>query len=87
MTLVQQGLYGDAGKIRLEAAHPPCPFYPASLQYSAVHFDPPLFEEATTITLPIGLAEVISQTEARYRISFDRTRQKRGPPGKLSSLL
>jgi hypothetical protein len=32
----------------------------------------------------LGLAGAVSQTEARYRISFNRARQKRGPPARLS---
>ncbi len=85
--LMQHGLDNDDGKAHLDAEHSQCPFYPASISYSSAHFDPPLFEEAAEVSLPVGLAEIVAQTEARYRISFDRARQKRGPPGTLSSLL
>ena len=62
-----------------------CPCSPAPL----VTAHPELSRDearATTFLGIIGLETCVAQTEARYRISFDRSRQKRGPPNQPLSL-
>jgi len=56
-----------------------CPYAPAVapvLHFSA--FAPP--SDAAIFAQIVSHPAVYAQTEARYRISFDRARQKRGPP-------
>lgn len=57
-----------------------CPFCPAAL--TATHAPGPLALPSAQ-TLAFGLAvhpHGVAQTESRYRIARDRSRQKRGPP-------
>ena len=56
-----------------------CPYCPHSTVASHAQFETPLTSVAVFASWfahPAGLA----QTEASYRVSYDRARQKRGPP-------
>jgi hypothetical protein len=57
-----------------------CPFFPVGWSVSANPY--PLFLGATRIILTslVSHAAGPTQIEARYRISFSRSSQKRGPP-------
>jgi hypothetical protein len=71
--------------IQAAAMREKCPCSPAPLVNA--HTDLSRDEaRATTFLDIIGLETCVAQTEARYRISFDRSRQKRGPPNQHLSL-
>lgn len=56
-----------------------CPYMPAALSVIVL----PSFKPSTAAAIYAGVqqhASVSPQTEAQQRISFDRSRQKRGPP-------
>jgi hypothetical protein len=60
-----------------------CPYAPATLSIVVL----PSFAPSTAAAIYAGIAghtATSPQTEARRRISFDRARQKRGPPALLS---
>jgi hypothetical protein len=60
-----------------------CPYSPAALSIVVL----PSFAPSTSAAIFAGVvrhASVAPQTEARRRISFDRARQKRGPPSLLA---
>jgi hypothetical protein len=56
-----------------------CPYAPAALTASHLSVFAPPANDAVFAGL-ISHPAVHAQTAARYRISFDRSRQKRGPP-------
>jgi hypothetical protein len=64
-----------------------CPYFPSSVQTTPFHTDPPHLTAANSLPFPAGLALTIAENEARYRISSERARHKRGPPVMLLSLL
>jgi hypothetical protein len=72
---------GDAGTKTIQAfsLRQKCPSYPVSPITVHIDFSTDKARDATYLGI-IGLETCVSQTEARYRISFDRSRQKRGPP-------
>jgi hypothetical protein len=75
----------DVRVIQAVAIQEKCPFYPASPVKA--HTDLSHDEARSTTFCGInGLENCVAQTEARYRISFDRSRQKRGPPNQPLSL-
>jgi hypothetical protein len=57
-----------------------CPFFPVGWSVSAHQY--PLFWGATRVILTSLVSHPVGQTQiqARYRISFSRSSQKRGPP-------
>jgi hypothetical protein len=71
--------------IRAAALPEKCPSYPAAPVTTHIDFSPNE-TQATNFLGAIGLETGITETEARYRISFDRSRQKRGPPDQTFSL-
>jgi hypothetical protein len=63
----------------LSAVRDKCPCSPAGLAVLVL----PAFTPGASAAIYAGLVQhpaVASQTEARRRISYDRSRQKRGPP-------
>ena len=75
------GLAGsaDPGGVWFTAAQEKCPCYPTSSAMTHLNF----FTSApdTTVFSNVrGLQTCLAHAEACYRISFDRSRQKRGPP-------
>lgn len=68
----------------LDPIQPKCSNYPATL---AVHgnWNIACFKNAPSIrTSLVTYPSVEAQTEAQYRVSFSRSRQKRGPPSLFS---
>ena len=68
-----------AGSLAVMATGNKCPLYP-SAQASPAHSDGFVLSDSSA---PVPLASgprSVAQTEARYWVSFSRTRQKRGPP-------
>jgi hypothetical protein len=60
-----------------------CPYSPAALNVVIL----PSFAPSTAAAIFAGVvqhASIAPQTDARRRISFDRARQKRGPPSLLA---
>jgi hypothetical protein len=58
-----------------------CPFYPQGLPQTWAPFVAALLPaRGAAYTALQSRPACPAQTQARYRISFDRTRQKRGPP-------
>ncbi|GGG93190.1 hypothetical protein [Silvibacterium dinghuense] len=56
-----------------------CPYMPAALSIIVL----PSFQPSTAAAIYAGVqqhASITPQTEAQQRISYDRARQKRGPP-------
>jgi hypothetical protein len=69
----------DGSGLHVSTVRERCPYGPAVPVASHVDF----FSEASVVTAFAGSVSHptgIVQTEARLRISFDRSRQKRGPP-------
>ena len=67
----------------LGAVREKCPYSPAALAVVVL----PSFAPTTAAAIYAGVvqhASVSPQTDARRRISYDRARQKRGPPSLLS---
>lgn len=69
--------------VALRALHPKCS------SYAAASTVPGSYVALLKNSLSIGASllrypSIEAQTEARYRISFSRSRQKRGPPALLS---
>ncbi len=83
--IMSQTTSSDGRSIQVGAVRERCPSYPATPV--TPHLDLSLDEvRARVFAGVIGLETCIAQTEARYRISFDRSRQKRGPPGQVLTL-
>ncbi len=57
----------------------PCASYPAAKSLPAIEAFLPA-PATGSLALVLREASGIAQTEARYRMSYNRTRQKRGPP-------
>lgn len=74
-----------AETIRAAALREKCPFYPAPTITAHIDLSSDM-ARATSFFWIIGFDSGLAQTEARYRISFDRSRQKRGPPNQSLSL-
>jgi hypothetical protein len=70
--LIQQGIW-------ISSPVEKCPYYPGALP--AVHFDLLAPEASATVRAPITSAPAgIAQAESKRHTSYDRSRQKRGPP-------
>lgn len=68
----------------LDPVQPKCSSYPATI---AVHgnWNIAFFKNAPSIhTSLVSYPSVEARTEAQYRVSFSRSRQKRGPPSLIS---
>jgi hypothetical protein len=77
---------GDSEDVRVVAVRERCPACPTAPVTAHLDFSPDE-ARATIFSGVVGLETCLTQTEARYRISFDRSRQKRGPPSQLPSLV
>lgn len=75
----------SAQTIQAAAVREKCPCCPAApvTAHTDLSYDE---TRATAFWVNKGLEVLVAQTEARYRISFDRSRQKRGPPAQPLSL-
>jgi hypothetical protein len=62
-----------------------CPLFPAASVTPLHNFAKLAVRAESVATLLAGLPAGIVQAEARYRVSFNRSRQKRGPPSPLFS--
>jgi hypothetical protein len=86
---VMPEMMGDpaSGKgIHFSALRERCPYSPATVQAAASDLLLPQ-NHGVHLSIPhANLALRVAQEEAHYRISFDRTRQKRGPPFRFPSL-
>jgi len=69
----------DGAKPTLSTVQGRCPFCPAVPAAFHPPFSTVLSESADLVSFTSHPA-CVAQAEARYRISFDRSRQKRGPP-------
>lgn len=72
-----------AGNTGAAAIREKCPYSPAALSVVVL----PTFAPTTAAAIFAGVQQhgsIAPQTEARRRISFDRARQKRGPPSLLA---
>jgi hypothetical protein len=73
----------SAGSLGLQAVHEKCPLFPLS---TAAQFRAGAASLEDSPGIFAGLVShpsVQPQTEARARVSFNRSRQKRGPPDSL----
>jgi len=82
MSSMQTSTGTDAGH-QFSSIQERCPYCPSSIQWFGSHADAPWLSASTTIPFPPSFALSIAQTEAHYRISSERARQKRGPPPSL----
>jgi hypothetical protein len=64
----------------LSALRERCSHYPTAVQASTLQFLSLHCNTAAISVVPDNIALRVAQEKARYRISFDRSRQKRGPP-------
>ena len=80
MLSVDQTLTTGGAHHHFMAMHERCPFDPAAVQTTGVHLLSSPRPQAIAAALHNNCAFRITQAEALYRISFDRARQKRGPP-------
>lgn len=87
MLSMDQNLATGGADHRLTAMPERCPFYPNPVQTTAVHLLTPPRHQVTGAAAQNNIALPIPQRVALYRDSFDRSRQKRGPPCELPSLL
>lgn len=73
----------QTGGLNLEAVRPKCAQYPSRSSEApvVVHYAAPA---ASAMEIALTLDSVVEQTDAQGRISFSRSRQKRGPPSPLS---
>jgi hypothetical protein len=63
-----------------------CPFYPQGLPQSWVPFSAAILPgNGAAYASPRSHPACHAQTDAHFRVSFDRSRQKRGPPSSLFS--
>jgi hypothetical protein len=62
-----------------------CPFCPTGVAISHHDF-PALAETESAFALLVTRPSGVVQTESRLRISRDRSRQKRGPPSRFTTL-
>jgi len=63
---------------------PRCPAFPRATAAPTLHDCTPVI--SSSLAIPIFVHPSASpQTEARYRIAFARSRQKRGPPASLAA--
>jgi hypothetical protein len=84
VSMMQDGETQDASGPGMKSVAEKCPYAPGR-GAALAHGKTPLLRAAVTplaslVSHPAGQA----QTEARYRVSFSRVRQKRGPPSLLS---
>lgn len=66
----------------LQAA--PCPMYPRAVAIPAQAKANGVTASAATLAANVSHSALQPQTEARYRISYNRSSQKRGPPSFLA---
>jgi hypothetical protein len=73
------GMISDSSQRAFSMLAPPCPHCPQAITAPQAHSLVPNRCLQAGISLFVRPA-ALPQTEARYRISFARSRQKRGPP-------
>jgi Carboxypeptidase regulatory-like domain/TonB dependent receptor len=87
MSTMTKSRANDAEAIQATALREKCPSYPAP-PVVTTHIDlSPDEARTTTFFGVVGFETCVAQTEGRFRISFDRSRQKRGPPNQPLSFL
>jgi hypothetical protein len=70
--------------VSLKSIRQRCPLYPSAPATFAGEYVAVLKSSVASCGALVSRPSVQAQTEARYRISFDRSSQKRGPPVVLS---
>jgi hypothetical protein len=80
---MQDGIQESSGPTVRQAAEK-CPYPPRGGSSSPYGKTPLPRAARTMVALLVGHPAGLVQTEARYRVSFSRVRQKRGPPSPLS---
>jgi hypothetical protein len=78
MDLYLKSLASGAPHVRTTPEH--CPFYPHSRTASIVSYHAGLAPSAAFLAAVVSHPAVRPRTHAVYRLSLDRSRQKRGPP-------
>lgn len=81
MDLYLKSIASGAPHVRTAPEH--CPFYPHSKTASVVSSHAGLAPSAAIFAAVVSHPAVRPQTHAVYRLSLDRSRQKRGPPSLL----
>jgi len=72
--------YSALGAPQFRTTPQHCPFYPHSKTASIVSSDAGLAPSSALFSVVVSHPSVRPQTHAVYRLSLDRSRQKRGPP-------
>jgi hypothetical protein len=70
----------DSGTPQIRTTPQHCPFYPHSSNAPVVRYHARLAPSAGIFAQVVSHPAVRPQTHAVYRLSLDRSRQKRGPP-------
>ncbi len=70
----------DSGTPQIRTTPQHCPFYPHSSSAPGVRYHAGLAPSAAIFAQVVSHPAVHPQTHAVYRLSLDRSRQKRGPP-------
>jgi hypothetical protein len=73
------GLQAAVSQTGLRSSQPACPYYPASLRISQ-HSDSGLTAAAASFAAIVSHPAAQAQTQTKWRIARDRSRNKRGPP-------
>jgi hypothetical protein len=74
----------SAAGVSLRSIQPRCPLYPGAPATPAGQFVAVLKNSCAIFGAVVSHRAIRVQTEAGYRVSFDRSSQKRGPPVVLS---
>jgi len=81
---MMQMMEGDPGTTQVSAPPEKCPFFPHTWQVTQVHSPSLAPSPAGAFYAAVQSHPAChAQSEAQRRISFDRSRQKRGPPAAL----
>lgn len=72
------------GGVTLRTNQPKCPFYPGAPAVPAADYVAVFRSAGVVFGILVSHPAIHVQTEARYRVSFSRESQKRGPPLFLS---
>jgi hypothetical protein len=84
VSMMQDGETQDAAGPGMKSMAEKCP-YPPGRGAALTDGKTPLPRDVvTTLALLVSHPAGQAQTEARYRVSFSRVRQKRGPPSPLA---
>jgi hypothetical protein len=85
MTAVAQQSSSTSSKVKTAAVRERCPYNPSSSAAVNLVFVTDPIQQAIFAGI-VSHPACHAQTEACFRISFDRSRQKRGPPALILSL-